>query len=182
MRDGRSSVLFYELRLSKGARSSSVPKNTDLQDDITYSLSLRWAHSLNDVLSKKVIKNWYSNLWSSEGTFGCCNTGRIEFVTFLSRLRFYCESKQPSADGCRNLQWAAAIYCDRQGRAIAQAVIRRLPTAAARVQIRVWSWGILWWTKVELGQVFSENFGFPCQSTFHLLLHNHLRYHPRLAQ
>jgi hypothetical protein len=30
----------------------------------------------------------------------------------------------------------------------------------------------------------SENFGFgfPCQSTFHLLLHNHLHYHPRLAQ
>jgi hypothetical protein len=31
-------------------------------------------------------------------------------------------------------------------------------------------------------QVFSENFGFPCQSTFHLLLQNHLHYHPRLAQ
>jgi hypothetical protein len=28
----------------------------------------------------------------------------------------------------------------------------------------------------------SENFGFPCQSTFHLLLHNHIHYHPRLAQ
>jgi hypothetical protein len=25
-------------------------------------------------------------------------------------------------------------------------------------------------------------FGFPCQSTFHLLLCNHLHYHPRLAQ
>jgi hypothetical protein len=36
--------------------------------------------------------------------------------------------------------------------------------------------------KVAPGQVFSENFGFPCQSTFHLLLHNHLHYHPRLAQ
>jgi hypothetical protein len=69
-----------------------------------------------------------------------------------------------------------------QGRAIAQAVSRRLPTAAARVQILVWSCGILWWTKVALGQVFSENFGFLCQSTFHLLLHNHLHYHPRLAQ
>jgi hypothetical protein len=68
------------------------------------------------------------------------------------------------------------------GRAIAQAVSCRLPTTAARVQTRVWSCGILWWTKVALGQVFSENFGFPCQSTFHLLLHNHLHYHPRLAQ
>jgi hypothetical protein len=35
---------------------------------------------------------------------------------------------------------------------------------------------------VALEQVFSENFGFSCQSTFHLLLHNHLHYHPRLAQ
>jgi hypothetical protein len=25
----------------------------------------------------------------------------------------------------------------------------------------------LWWTKVALGQVFSEYFGFPCQSSFH---------------
>jgi hypothetical protein len=48
------------------------------------------------------------------------------------------------------------------GRAIAQAVSRRLPIATARVQTRVWSCGILWWTKVALGQVFfSENFGFP---------------------
>jgi hypothetical protein len=68
------------------------------------------------------------------------------------------------------------------GRAIAQAVSCRLPTAAARVQTRVWSCRILWWTKVALRQVFSENFGFPCQSTFHLLLHNHLHSHPKLAQ
>jgi hypothetical protein len=68
------------------------------------------------------------------------------------------------------------------GRAIAPAVSRRLPTAAARVQTRVWSSGIFWWTKVALGQVFSENFGFVCQSTFHLLLHNHLHNHRRLAQ
>jgi hypothetical protein len=70
----------------------------------------------------------------------------------------------------------------RKGRTIAQAVSCRLPTAAARVQTRVGSCGILWWTKVALGQVFSENFGFPCHSTFHLLLHSHLHYHPRLAQ
>jgi hypothetical protein len=31
-------------------------------------------------------------------------------------------------------------------------------------------------SQVALGQVCSENFGFPCQSTFHLLLHNHLQY------
>jgi hypothetical protein len=27
--------------------------------------------------------------------------------------------------------------------------------------------------KVALGQVFSEHFGVPCQSSFHQLLHNH---------
>jgi hypothetical protein len=27
--------------------------------------------------------------------------------------------------------------------------------------------------KVTLGQVFSEYFGFPCQSSFHQFLHNH---------
>jgi hypothetical protein len=27
--------------------------------------------------------------------------------------------------------------------------------------------------KVALGQVFSEYFGFPCQSSFYQLLHNH---------
>jgi hypothetical protein len=69
-----------------------------------------------------------------------------------------------------------------KGRAIAQAVSRRLPTAMARVQTRVWSCGILGWTKVALGQVFSENFVFPGQSTFHLFLHNHLHFHPRVAQ
>jgi hypothetical protein len=36
--------------------------------------------------------------------------------------------------------------------------------------------------KWRWGRFFSENFGFPCQSRFHLFLHNHLHYHPRLAQ
>jgi hypothetical protein len=36
--------------------------------------------------------------------------------------------------------------------------------------------------KSGAGAGFSENFGFPCQSTFHLLLHNHLHYHLGLAQ
>jgi hypothetical protein len=34
--------------------------------------------------------------------------------------------------------------------------------------------------KVELRQVFSEYFGFPCQSSFHQFLHHHN--HPGLAQ
>jgi hypothetical protein len=31
----------------------------------------------------------------------------------------------------------------------------------------------LWWTKWCWGRFFSEYFGFPCQSSFHQLLHNH---------
>jgi hypothetical protein len=57
------------------------------------------------------------------------------------------------------------------GRAIAQAVSRWLPTAAARVHARVWSSGICV-DKMALWQVFSEYFGFPCQFSFHQLLHN----------
>jgi hypothetical protein len=54
------------------------------------------------------------------------------------------------------------------GRAIAQAASRRLPTAAARsghVGFVV--------DKVALWQVFSDYFGFPCQFSFHRLLHTH---------
>jgi hypothetical protein len=66
-----------------------------------------------------------------------------------------------------------AIYpCDGpwNGRATAQAVSRWLPTAA------------MWWDKLTLGQVFSEYFGFPCQSSFHQLLHNHHQHHLWLVQ
>jgi hypothetical protein len=79
----------------------------------------------------------------------------------------------------QSLRYSRIYQHFMEGRAIAQAVSCRLPTAAARVETRVWSCGILWWTKVALGQVFSENFSFPCHSTFHLLLRNHLHYHPR---
>jgi hypothetical protein len=48
------------------------------------------------------------------------------------------------------------------------------PTAAVRGS----SPGLVMWDcvvdKVALGQVFSEYFGFPCQSSFHQLLQNHL--------
>jgi hypothetical protein len=60
-------------------------------------------------------------------------------------------------------------------RAIAQAVSRRLPTATAQVRARVRSCGICG-GQMELGQVFSEYYGFPCQFSFHRLLyiHHHL--------
>jgi hypothetical protein len=58
------------------------------------------------------------------------------------------------------------------GRAIAQAVSYWLPTAAARVRARVWQVGFVV-DKAALGQVFSEYLGFPCQSSFHKILHHH---------
>jgi hypothetical protein len=58
------------------------------------------------------------------------------------------------------------------GRAIAQAVSRRLPTAAARVRSQVTSSGICG-GKMALGQVSPEYFGFPCQFSFHWLLDTH---------
>jgi hypothetical protein len=66
--------------------------------------------------------------------------------------------------------------CNNQmnGHAIAQAVSRWLPTAAARVRARSGHVGFVV-DKVTLGQVFSEYFSFPCQSLFHQIInpHNH---------
>jgi hypothetical protein len=55
---------------------------------------------------------------------------------------------------------------------IAQAVSRWFPTAAARVRSLSDHVGFVV-DKVALGQVFSEYFGFPCQSLFHQFLHHH---------
>jgi hypothetical protein len=58
------------------------------------------------------------------------------------------------------------------GSAIAQVVSHWLTTAVAQVQARVWQVGFVV-DKVALGQVFSEYFGFPCQSSSHQILHHH---------
>jgi hypothetical protein len=61
----------------------------------------------------------------------------------------------------------------KKARALTQAVSRRLTTTAARVRSKVRSCGICG-GKLELGQVFSEYFGFPCRFSFHQMLRNHL--------
>jgi hypothetical protein len=74
------------------------------------------------------------------------------------------------------VEWVALMLLIRMaGRAIAQAVSRWLPTLAVRVRVREEHVGFVM-DKVALGQVFSEYFGFPCQSSFHQFLqhHNHL--------
>jgi hypothetical protein len=58
------------------------------------------------------------------------------------------------------------------GRAIDQVVSCWLPTAATWVRARVWQVGFMV-EKVALEQVFSEYFGFPCQSLFQQILHHH---------
>jgi hypothetical protein len=58
------------------------------------------------------------------------------------------------------------------GSVITQAVSRWLPTAAARVRALSGHMGFVV-DKEALGQVFSEYFCFPCQSSFHQILHPH---------
>jgi hypothetical protein len=58
------------------------------------------------------------------------------------------------------------------GRAIVQAVSCWLPTAVAQIRARVWQVQFVV-DRVALRQVFSEYFGFPCQSSFHQILHHH---------
>jgi hypothetical protein len=57
------------------------------------------------------------------------------------------------------------MHKDQFLRAVAEAVSRWLPTAAARVHHRVWQVGFVV-DKVASGQVFSEYFGFPFQNHF----------------
>jgi hypothetical protein len=54
-------------------------------------------------------------------------------------------------------------YTSRRGLTVAEAVSRWPPTAAAQVHTWVWQVGFVV-DKVASGQVFSENFGFPCQN------------------
>jgi hypothetical protein len=68
------------------------------------------------------------------------------------------------------------------GRAIAEAVSRWLPAAAARVRARVWQVGFVV-DKVASGQVLSEYYGFPCQNrSFHQHLHPHHNHPAQLAK
>jgi hypothetical protein len=55
---------------------------------------------------------------------------------------------------------------------MAKAVSRWLPTAAAWIRARSGHVSFMVY-KVVLEQVFSEYFGFLCQSSFHQILHAH---------
>jgi hypothetical protein len=60
-----------------------------------------------------------------------------------------------------------------------KSISRWLPTSAGRIFVRAEYVEIVV-DKAVLGQVFSEYFGFPCQSSFHQFLHHHN--HPGLTQ
>jgi hypothetical protein len=69
------------------------------------------------------------------------------------------------ADYFRVYKMRNISYCQIRSRAIAQAVSRRLPTAAVRgskPDLDMWD---LWWDKVALGR-FSRVLRFPLQSSF----------------
>jgi hypothetical protein len=66
-----------------------------------------------------------------------------------------------------------------QGRTVAQGVSLWLPSAAARVRVRAEHVRFVA-DKEALEQVFSEYFGFPCQSLFRQFPHHHNQ--PELPQ
>jgi hypothetical protein len=83
-------------------------------------------------------------------------TKKTQFLCCCTIVAFVCGGVSTwSFFFCFTIQTLSKLY-KSVGCAIAQAVSRRLPTATTRVQTRVWSCEILWWTKVGLGQVFSD--------------------------
>jgi hypothetical protein len=98
---------------------------------------------------------------------GCCECGTQLSSSIVAELNDCQLLKQDY----NPLSWLF-VSKSLEGRAIAQAVSRWLPTAAARVRVRAEHVGFVV-GKVTMGQVSSEYFGFPCQSSFHQFLHPH---------
>jgi hypothetical protein len=85
-----------------------------------------------------------------------------------------------------NATGGTSFYCILQrywhGRAIAQAVSRRLPTAAVRgskPDLGMWDFVM---DRSGAGAGFLRELRFPLPIYIPSALHNHLHYHPRLAQ
>jgi hypothetical protein len=96
----------------------------------------------------------------------------------ITRSELFCVLRRLRTESCKKLHTVTSLGSatyDRLGddlhfmesRAVAQAVSCWLPTEADSVRIRA-ACGVCG----ALGQVFSEYFGFPCQS-FHQFLHYH---------
>jgi hypothetical protein len=132
----------------------------------------------NCVLATKWTTLMNQLLWCNLVVLGFYNEKAYFSLSVLKRIKYY---KQNDHRGERKklvfLSLRHTETCRILGRAVAQAVTRWLPTAAARIRVRA-ARGVCGGQKA-LGQVFSEYVGFPCQS-FHQFLHHHN--HPGLAQ
>jgi hypothetical protein len=109
---------------------------------------------------------WYTKFLPSKDNFP---TGSLADpfpynYTIFSRVAQFKQNKSC----CNSISW---VRLD-MGRTTAQAVSRWLPTAAARVWSRVWLSGICGGQN-GAGVGFLRVLRFPCQSSFHQLLHNH---------
>jgi hypothetical protein len=95
------------------------------------------------------------------------------------RCTFPCQCPDYAAANARvNHEWERigkerALPYRGTDRAIAQAVSRWFPSAAARVRAHVRTCGIYGGQIGAGGCFLLGDFGFPCQSSFHQLLHNH---------
>jgi hypothetical protein len=119
---------------------------------------------------KGIPKDFLNILWDLFTTLmAYCNAVET-CTTLLSRLLIFTLDKPPCS-GCFvdrpkvSIQGLLLSDCTSYGCAIPQAVSCRLPAAAARVRARVRSCGIY-------GGQSGSGAGFPCQSSFHRLLHN----------
>jgi hypothetical protein len=118
-----------------------------------------WALSLNWKV-KSSLHDWSNTVLANETIALLLDSGLVSDCTAFSVL------------------YTSLCYLNWVGRAIAEAVSRWLPTAAAQV------WQVKFVVdKVASGQVFSEYFGFPCQyRSFHQLLHHHRNHPGQLAE
>jgi hypothetical protein len=99
------------------------------------------------------------------GHMGWCSLREARFCGVPSRVfdkLGYATGEKVSCGNCALNVLQDSLTMDRT-------IVRPLPTQnkprSGHVEFVV--------DKVALGQVFSEYFGFPCQSSFHQLLHNH---------
>jgi hypothetical protein len=111
--------------------------------------------------------NGYPGYWGVSRT--CLHVVSCEIISVsgVHTTDVTCETLILNAPRIKSFQRAIHFsLCLLFSCAIAQVASRWLPTAAARVRARVWQVGFVV-DKLALGQVFSEYYGFPCQSSFH---------------
>jgi hypothetical protein len=137
----------------------------------TFLWNIRWLTGLHDLISQMIeLSGSYSCFHVQPSLNRMLNNTSNHYE--LSYICKWCSCTLP-------YQYASHISKCRLSRAVAQVVSHWLLTTVARVRIRAEHVGFVV-DKAALGQVFSEYFHLPCQSSFHQLLHHHN--HQGLAQ